>query len=66
MPLAERVVVGDAYGSPYALDITDGTLLEKRQVVRGAVVALIPGRAQFAVFSSEGNISILSLRAAQN
>ena len=64
--VAERVVVGDARGNLYALDINDGTLLEKRQVVSGAVVALVPGRDQFAVFSSEGNISALSLRAAQN
>ena len=57
----ERVIVGDARGNVYSLDIEDGTLLEKRRVMQGAVVALIPGPAQFAVFSSEGNLSALSL-----
>ena len=57
-----RVVVGDAAGNVYSLDLADGALLENRErAVKGAVVALIPGRNQFAVFSSEGHLRVLSL-----
>ncbi|MDD9875442.1 MAG: hypothetical protein OXU22_07925 [Gammaproteobacteria bacterium] len=41
-------------------------MLEKRSVVNGAVVALVPGPGQFAVLSSTGRLSVLSLRTAQN
>lgn len=61
-----RVIVGDARGNIYSLDSGDGALLEKRSVVNGAVVALVPGPGQFAVFSSTGRLSVLSLRAAPN
>ena len=63
--IGERVVVGDAAGNLYSLDLNDGALLQKRKVVSGAVVALIPGPGQFAVFSSQGNISALALHTAQ-
>ncbi len=59
----ERVVVGDAAGNIYSLNLNDGTLLEKRKVVSSAVLALVPGPDQFAVFSSQGNISAVSLSA---
>ncbi|MDD9856815.1 MAG: outer membrane protein assembly factor BamB [Gammaproteobacteria bacterium] len=61
-----RVIVGDARGNIYSLDSGDGALLEKRSVVNGAVVALVPGPGQFAVLSSTGRLSVLSLRTAQN
>ncbi len=63
-PLAinDRVIVGDAAGNLYSLNLDDGTLLEKRKIMSGAVVSLIPGNNQFVVFSSEGNISALSLK----
>ncbi len=62
----ERVVVGDARGNIHSLDLDNGALLETRKAVNGAVVALIPGRNQFAVFSSEGDISALTLGEAGN
>ena len=66
-PLAvgERVVVGDAAGNLYSLNLNDGTLLEKRKVVSSAVIALVPGPDQFAVFSSKGNLSAVTLSAPQ-
>ena len=67
-PLAirERVVVGDANGTLYSLDINDGRLLEKRNTTSGAVVALVAGFDQFAAFSSQGALSVLSLRPSEN
>jgi len=62
--VAERVVVGDSDGNIYSLDLRDGTLLERRRAVSGAVVALIPGDGQFAVFSSQGQLSALRLKTA--
>ena len=62
----ERVLVGDARGNIHSLDLSDGALLETLRVVSGAVVALVAGPEQFAVFSSAGNISALSLRADDN
>ena len=59
--MKDRVVVGDSSGNIYSLDINDGTLLETRKAVSGAVVALVPGQDQFAIFSSEGRLSVLSL-----
>lgn len=63
--VGERVVVGDAAGNLYSLRLNDGTLLERRKVVSGAVVGLIPDAEQLAVFSSKGNLSVVSLRAVQ-
>ncbi|MGI9310464.1 MAG: outer membrane protein assembly factor BamB [bacterium] len=62
-PLAHngRVVVGDASGDIHSLDLSSGTLLETRKAVSGAVVGLIPGPDQFAVFSSTGNLSVWTL-----
>ncbi len=64
--VGERVVVGDADGNIYSLNLADGTLLQRRNVVRGAVVALIPGPQQFAVFSSRGNLSVMTLKPTEN
>lgn len=60
-----RVVVGDAAGNLYALDATDGRLLEKRNLGGGAVVALAAGPGQFAVFSAGGRLSVWALDAAE-
>lgn len=64
--IGDRVVVGDAGGRIYSLDIEDGTLLESRKAVSGAVVALVPGQGQFAVFSSKGNLGAFRLKRAAN
>ena len=61
-----RVILGDAGGNLYSLDLTDGALLERRKAVSGAVVALIPGEAQFAVFSANGELAAAALRAENN
>jgi len=60
--VAGRVLVGDSDGNIYSLDLQDGTLLERRRAVNGAVVALIPGDGQFAVFSAQGQLSALRLQ----
>lgn len=66
LTIKQRVLAGDSNGNLYSLDLDDGTLLEKRKVVDGAVVALIAGQGQFAVFSSQGNMVALSLDNSQN
>ena len=64
--VGERVVVGDARGNLYSLDLADGTLMDSRRVTKGAVVAIIPRQDQFTVFSSEGRLSVLSLDSPEN
>ncbi len=59
-----RVIVGDAEGNIHTLDIDSGSLIETREVVSGAVAAMVQGDGQFTVFSSAGSLSTLSLSPA--
>ena len=59
--LNNRVIVGDSSGRIHTLDIETGNLVESKKVVSGAVVGIITGDSQVAVFSSKGNISTLTL-----
>ena len=58
--VGRRVIVGDATGRIYSLAMQDGTLLDSRQAVSGAVIALVAGDAQFIVLSAAGDISALT------
>ncbi len=61
--IGNRGIVGDSKGNIYSLDLRDGTLLEQRKVVNGAVVRLIAGEDQFVVFSDKGNLTAVSLKS---
>ena len=53
----ERVVVGDSNGKIHTLDASNGSLIESKKAVSGAILGIISDGSQFSVLSSEGDLS---------
>ncbi len=59
--LGNRIIIGDRNGNVHTLDTEDGSLIETRRVVSGAIVGIVQDGDQFTVYSSKGGLSTLSL-----
>ncbi len=59
--IGNRIVIGDRNGNVHTLDTQNGSLIETRRVVSGAIVGIVQDGDQFTVYSSKGGLSALSL-----
>ncbi len=59
--VGNRIIIGDRNGNVHTLDTENGSLIETRRVVSGAIVGIVQDGDQFTVYSSKGNLSTLSL-----
>ncbi len=59
--IGNRVIIGDLNGNVHTLDTENGSLIETRRVVSGAITGIVQDENQFTVYSSKGNLSTLSL-----
>ncbi len=59
--VGDRVIIGDAKGRIHTMAVDSGVLIESKKVVSGAVLGMKSNGNQFAVFSSEGDLSVMSL-----
>lgn len=59
--IGNRVIIGDLNGNVHTLDTENGSLIETRRVVSGAIIGIVQDGNQFTVYSSKGNLSTLSL-----
>ncbi len=59
--IGNRIVIGDRNGNVHTLDTQNGSLVETRRVVSGAIVGIVQDGDQFTVYSSKGDLSALSL-----
>ncbi len=59
--IGNRVVIGDLNGNVHTLDTENGSLVETRQSVSGAITGIARHGNQFTLYSSKGELSTLSL-----
>ena len=59
--IGNRVIIGDLNGNVHTLDTENGSLIETRLVVSGAITGIVQDGNQVTVYSSKGNLSTLSL-----
>ena len=59
--IGNRVIIGDLNGKVHTLDAENGSLIETRKAVSGAIIGIVQAGNQFTVYSSKGNLSTFSL-----
>ena len=58
----DRVLVGDAEGNLYSISLEDGALIDTLKIARGAVLSLLQWDNLIIAYTSEGEVSAVSLR----